>query len=77
MCNLECQNIINEENVWQNLFCKIINTTRGFHKKNIFLIRTGEMIFFDMGKKYTIFVQKVITQKIFKIQEKFLHHEKV
>ena len=25
----------------------------------------------------TIFVQKLITQKIFKIQKKFLHHEKV
>ena len=47
-----------------------------FTKKN-FLIRTGEMIFFDVGKKYMIFVQKLITQKIFKIQKKFLHHEKV
>ena len=41
-----------------------------FTKKN-FLIRTGEMIFFDMVKKYTIFVQKLITQKIFKIQKNF------
>ena len=38
--------------------------------KKIFLIWTGEMIFFDMVKKYTIFVQKFITQKIFKIQKK-------
>ena len=47
-----------------------------FTKKKIF-IRIGEMIFFDMVKKYTIFVQKFVTQKIFKIQKKILHHEKV
>ena len=62
---------------FQKLFSKIINATTSFHKKNIFLIQTGEMIFFDMGKKYTIFVQKFITQKILKIQKKILHHEKV
>ena len=39
--------------------------------KNIFLKRDEEMIFFDMVKKYTIFVQKFITQKIFKIQKNF------
>ena len=77
VCNSECQNLINEGNFWQKHFCKIINATRSFHKKKIFLIRTGEMIFFDIVKKYTIFVQKLITQKIFKIQKKFLHHEKV
>ena len=48
-----------------------------FTKKKFFLIRAGEMILFDMVKKYTIFVQKLITQKIFKIQKKCLHHEKV
>ena len=77
VCNSECQNLINEGNFWQKLFCKIINAIRSYHKKKFFLIRTGEIIFFDMVKKYMIFVQKLITQKIFKIQKKFLHHEKV
>ena len=36
-----------------------------------FLIWVGEMIFFDMAKKYTIFVQKLITQILFKIQKVF------
>ena len=49
----------------------------GVFTKKKFLIGTGEMIFFDMVKKYTIFVQKLITQKIFKIPKKFLHHKKV
>ena len=66
VCNLEYQNLINQDNFWQKLFCKIINTTRSFHKKK-FLTPTGEMIFFDIVKKYTIFVQKFKTQKIFKI----------
>ena len=35
------------------------------------------MIFFDMLKKYMIFVQKLITRNLFKIQKKFSHHEKV
>ena len=47
-----------------------------FTKKNFFLIRTGEMMFFDMVKKYTIFVEKLITQKIFKIQKKFCSMKK-
>ena len=39
--------------------------------KKIFLIRTGEIIFFDMVKKYTIFVQKFITQKNLQNTKKF------
>ena len=50
MCDSESQNIINENNFWQKRFCKIINATRSFHKKNIFLIRVGEMIFFEWQK---------------------------
>ena len=42
-----------------------------FTKKIFFLIRVGEMIFFDMAKKYTIFVEKLITQILFKIQKIF------
>ena len=71
MCNSESQNTINEDNFWKKLLCKIINATTSFHKKNFFLIRVGEMIFFDMAKKYTIFVQKLITQILFKIQKNF------
>ena len=48
-----------------------------FTERKIFLIWTGEKIFFDMGKKYTIFDEKLITQKIFKIQKKKLYYEKV
>ena len=35
------------------------------------------MIFFDIVKKYMIFVQKLIAENMFKIQKKFLHNEKV
>ena len=63
--------IINAHIFFQKLSCKIINATRSFHKRKKILIRTWEMIFFDMVKKYTIFVQKLITQKIFKIQKIF------
>ena len=45
-----------------------------FTKKNFFDSNWRNDI---IVKKYTIFVQKLITQKIFKIQKKFLHHEKV
>ena len=71
VCNSESQNLINQDNFSQKIFCKIINAITSFHKKKFFLIPTGEMIFFDMGKKYTNFVQKFITQKIFKTQKEF------
>ena len=65
-----------ETNFFKNFFAKL-STQLEFFTKNIFLKRDEEMIFFDMVKKYTIFVEKIITQNIFKIQKKFLHHEKV
>ena len=54
--------IINVHIFFQKLFFKIINATSSFQQKKIFLIRARQMIFFDMVKKYTIFVQKLITQ---------------
>ena len=62
-------------NFFKNFFAKLSMQLELFTKKS-FLKRDEEMIFFDIVKKYTIFVQKIITQKIFKIQKKFLYHEK-
>ena len=41
-CNSQCKNLINSNKFFQKLSCKIINTTRTFHHKNIFLKRDVE-----------------------------------
>ena len=48
VCNSECQNLINENNFWQKLFCKIINATRNFHKKNFFWFELEKLYFLTL-----------------------------
>ena len=43
----------------------------------IFFDLSGRSDIFGFVKKSMIFVRKMITQNIFKIQKKFSHHEKV
>ena len=61
-CNSECQNLINEGNFWQKLFCKIINATRGFHKKYFFDTNWRNDIFW-YGEKIHDFCFKIHNSK--------------
>ena len=63
VCNSEFQDLINEDNFWQKLFCKIINATTSFHKKKYFFDTHLRSDIFWYGKKIHDFCSKIHNSK--------------